>query len=156
MKDVLKYIEECTTPKERRFKQKNTLCEIYSPLIKKMLTPFEYRNKFIEDLVKYWAIESPMMIYSPWVSKAKQTGDIIAEWVYKNRNGHIFYDPKIYYEWFDNIDNLDIGIQLPDMLVYAMLSETYEQFLLIVREFLLHQQHEWNYSEQNSITESDD
>lgn len=137
MEDLLRYINICTTPQDKLTKSKWKLFDEHYNSIVEILKIYWYRNVFIESLVEQWIIDSPMLIYSPWRTDPSMNSRLIEEWLYVNKTWHIFYDPLLFKnETKPDFDNMSMGIKLPDLLTYAILSHSMQDLCYIIKPFL--------------------
>lgn len=147
MDSLLKYIEICTIPQNRIPKNVWALFGKYYDSIVNIFKIHWYRNMFIELLIEKWIIDSPMLIYSPRRFKAPVTSKIIEEWLYVNKTWHIFYDPILFQsKTKPDFDRIYMSIKLPDLLTYAMLSNTVSELCDIIKPILSYTE-TWTYSE---------
>lgn len=137
MDSLLKYIDICTMPQSRIQKNTWALFDRYDYIIESIFKTYWYRNMFIELLIEKWIIDSPMLIYSPRRVEYPTTSKMIEEWLYVNKTWHIFYDPILFQsKTKPDFDKIYMSIKLPDLLTYAIISNTVPELCNIVSSFL--------------------
>lgn len=156
MDSLLKYINICTLPQSRMQKNTWVLFDKNYDLIVNIFKTHWYRNMFIELLIEKWIIDSPMLIYSPRRVEPSMTSKMIEEWLYVNKTWHIFYDPILFQsKTKPDFDKIYMSIKLPDLLTYAILSNTVSELCDMIKQFLSCTE-TCKSSENELITESDE
>lgn len=151
LKEIEKYVSICCAPHIRIPKKSTVIFDWYKSTLTSMYKTVWFRNMFIEYLIKEWIIKTPMMIYSPRKDKTTQTNSIICEWVYRNINWHIYYDPSIINDSDQirafNSWEFEIYIKLPDVIALAYVTWQLENIINWIKEPLTDTLVQWNFSE---------
>lgn len=148
IKDIEDYVNLCCAPHMRIPDKKTIVFDNFIDVFESLYKTVWFRNIFIEYLIEQWIIKQPFMIYSP--RKWTPTEEMICEWVYKNHNWHIYYDPMLITQTQMiefNKKKYELKIRLHDSIAILYLWEITNEVIWKIKTTLFHTLVQWNFSE---------